>query len=166
MTLRSIALVGSMGTLLAIGSIASAHELCRLGLRVPDAVRRVVDVGESGAERIHRDQFVPAKENHARREAAIPVDPIANRLRVVAPKHAGPSRALDLPSFAIEHPSRMEPETCTLRHADPAARYRPQQQRAGRVAGSIDNDALAGLPQVGEAAEIFVDPSTGVLVNS
>src|SRR5207247_3531496 len=107
-----------------------------------------------------------AQKNHARREAAIAIDPIADRRRIVAPKHAGPRRALDLSALAVEHPSRMEPETCALGHADPAARYRSQQQRAGRVAGSVDDDALAGGPELREFLEIPVDPAPGIVVNS
>src|SRR5262249_28966944 len=106
------------------------------------------------------------KKDHARRETAVPIDPLADRPRVVAPEHARPRRALDLPALVVEHPSRMESEACALGHADPAAWDRSQQQRARGVAGYVDNDALARMAELGKSVEIPVDPAPGVVVNS
>src|SRR5205085_7112750 len=42
----------------------------------------------SGAERVHREQLVAAQEDHARREPAVTIDPLANGLRIIPPEHA------------------------------------------------------------------------------
>ena len=113
-----------------------------------------------GAERIHRGQLLPTKENHVRRESAIATDPIPNHSRVVAPKHVGPAPALDLIPILVEHPRGVEPETCPLGHAYPAAGDRPHQQSAGGVTGPIDDDALTGIPELSESLEVLIDPAT------
>ena len=59
----------------------------------------------------------------------------------------------------------MESETGTLGHADSASRYCPQQQRAGRVAGAVNDNVLVGIPELSELLQIFVDPTPWIILN-
>lgn len=59
----------------------------------------------------------------------------------------------------------MESETGTLSHTDFVSRYCPQQQRAGRVAGAVNDDLLVRIAELGESFKIFINPAPRIVPN-
>jgi hypothetical protein len=89
-------------------------------------------------------------------------DPFANLLRIVVHQKIGPLPAGHLMAGSVGHPGGMKTEPRARRHAKVVARNDAQDHGAGRKAGAVNNDVLAGFAQVFQFVEVGADLAAGI----
>ena len=97
---------------------------------------------------IHARQLTSAEKNGGAGQAAVQLDPIADRRGIGGGHHARHLRCGIFTAVLVDGLCSVKAEYRSLRYADTAARHDDQDERAGGKAGTVDDDALAGLPKL------------------
>ena len=110
-------------------------------------------------------QCAAAQEDHVASEPAAMANPAADLRRIDLHQHAGAGGAEHRPPVRVRLPGGMEAERGPGRDADLLAGQEPEDQGAGRQAGPVNDDALAGMAQSRKAIDVGSDASAAVAVD-
>ena len=118
---------------------------------------------------IHGSELAATEKNGRSRQAAMSPDPISDQPGIGGGHHTRRLRRRIFAAVLVDGPCGVKAEHRSPRDADAAARNNNENERAGGKAGAVDDDALAGLPQLlekldkraGLASRAGFDPHLG-----
>ena len=115
------------------------------------------------AKRIQGHELPSAQKDRPLPQTAVPADPVANRRGIGGDHLASRFGSEIFSTVVVDQPRRMKTQDRPSSDADPIMRDRAQDKRAGRITGTVDDDAFSGMPQHGKKLEIMTDfpSSTG-----
>src|SRR5262245_13575054 len=90
----------------------------------------------------------------------MPLDPRSDICRIGGVHRLGNLARTEGSPLVIDQERRMKAEDRPRGDADPLARHAAQHERASLEARTVDDDALARLPDLGEEIEILADGPT------
>src|SRR5262245_44591324 len=109
------------------------------------------------AARNERVEFPALEQDGLPVQPAIPLDPRSDICRIGGVHRLGYLARAELSPLVIDEVGGMKAEDRPRGDTDALARHAAQHERAGREARTVDDDALARLPDLGEEVEILAD---------
>jgi hypothetical protein len=98
------------------------------------------------AKRMQGHELPSAQKDRPLPQTAVPADPVANRRGIGGDHLASRFGSEIFSTVVVDQPRRMKTQDRPSSDADPIMRDRAQDKRAGRITGTVDDDAIGRQP--------------------